>query len=116
MAQSGIDEFYEVVRLLLVRFLAERNGIAGMPPFAEANKMLASARGELEFILDGHLKLQTSGELYEQLRHLFEPIEVARQDFHSLDQTFELLTSRTYKADKGQYFTPSMSSICVWKQ
>lgn len=114
MANSGVDEFYEIIRLILVKYFAEGSGKTELPDKESCNKLLAENGPEIAFILDGLLELQTPDSIFDEVRSVFGAISIRGQDFSALDQAFEQLTSRSYKADKGQYFTPRhVIDMCV---
>ena len=114
MAHSGIDEFYEIIRLILSKYLAELNGNTALPEIDQCNTSLKKYAKNLDFILDGNLTIQTPPDIFSEIQKIFETVSISKQDFHALDQAFELLTSRSYKADKGQYFTPRhVIDMCV---
>ena len=114
MANSGVDEFYEIIRLILAKYFAEGEGLAELPDKAVCDRFLAQHGPEIGFILDGVLELQTPASIFEEVRHVFGKTSIRGQDFTALDQAFEQLTSRSYKSDKGQYFTPRhVIDMCV---
>ena len=114
MANSGVDEFYEIIRLILAKYFAEGEGLAELPDKATCDQFLAGRGSEIAFILDGILELQTPDSIFDEVRRIFGTASIRGQDFTALDQAFEQLTSRSYKADKGQYFTPRhVIDMCV---
>ena len=114
MSHSGIDEFYEVIRLVLSKYFSEQSGNIGLPSIDECDRLLAMHTVEVSFILDGLTNLQTPPDIFPEIQRILSGISIHRQDFSALDQAFEQLTSRTYKADKGQYFTPRhVIDMCV---
>lgn len=114
MSSSGIDEFYEIIRLILAKYFAEGAGHQELPDKATCNQLLVAHGSEITFILDGILELQTPQDIFPEIRRTFGEANVRAQDFAALDQAFEQLTSRSYKSDKGQYFTPRhVVDMCV---
>lgn len=114
MANSGVDEFYEIIRLILAKYFAEGEGLTDLPDRTICDQLLAAHGPEIAFILDGVLELQTPANIFEEVRHVFGKASIRGQDFTALDQAFEQLTSRSYKSDKGQYFTPRhVIDMCV---
>lgn len=114
MANSGIDEFYEIIRLILAKYFAEQEGLSELPDKARCDELLAARGEEVAFILDGVLTLQTPPGVFEEVRAVLGQASIHGQDFTALDQAFEQLTSRNYKSDKGQYFTPRhVIDMCV---
>lgn len=114
MSHSGIDEFYEVIRLVLAKYFSEKSGSASLPSIKECNFLLTTHAVEVSFILDGLTSLQTPPDIFPEIQRILDGVNIHRQDFNALDQAFEQLTSRTYKADKGQYFTPRhVIDMCV---
>jgi hypothetical protein len=114
MANSGIDEFYEIIRLILAKYFAEGDGMEELPDKAICNSLLSQHGPEIAFILDGVLELQTPDGIFNEVRLVFGKTSIRGQDFTALDQAFEELTSRSYKSDKGQYFTPRhVIDMCV---
>ena len=114
MANSGIDEFYEIIRLILAKYFAENEGLTELPSKERCDELLAAHGEEVAFILDGVLTLQTPAPVFEEVRAVLGQASIHGQDFTALDQAFEQLTSRSYKSDKGQYFTPRhVIDMCV---
>lgn len=114
MAHSGIDEFYEIIRLILAKYFSELEGETRLPNIAECNALLARHAVEIASILDGEVAIQTPADIFPEIQRVFGSTNITQQDFTALDQAFEQLTSRTYKADKGQYFTPRhVVDMCV---
>lgn len=114
MANSGVDEFYEIIRLILAKYFAEEQGKSELPDKTICDALLAEHGPKIAFILDGVLELQTPDGIFEEVRHVFGTASIHGQDFTALDQAFEQLTSRSYKADKGQYFTPRhVIDMCI---
>lgn len=114
MANSGVDEFYEIIRLILAKYFAEGGGHSDLPNKQDCNRLLKEHGPEIEFILDGVLELQTPDDIFDEVRRVLGMTSIRGQDFTALDQAFEQLTSRSYKADKGQYFTPRhVIDMCV---
>ncbi len=114
MARSGVDEFYEIIRLILVKYYAELSGLQTLPSREDCDLLLKQHASEVAEILDGVLSMQTPADLFPELQSIFGTVSIVRQDFTALDQAFEQLTSRSYKSDKGQYFTPRhVVDMCV---
>jgi SAM-dependent methyltransferase len=114
MANSGVDEFYEIIRLILAKYFAEGDGHADLPNKTICNRLLTEHGPQIAFILDGVLELQTPDSIFDEVRRILGMTSIRGQDFTALDQAFEQLTSRSYKADKGQYFTPRhVIDMCV---
>lgn len=114
MSNSGIDEFYEIIRLILAKYFAEDAGETELPSRLRCNELLETHASEIAFILDGITALQIPEELFAEIKNVFGTASIHGQDFTALDQAFEQLTSRNYKSDKGQYFTPRhVIDMCV---
>lgn len=114
MANSGVDEFYEIIRLILAKYFAEGEGQSELPDKADCDSLLVQHGPEIAFILDGILELQTPSDIFAEVQHVFGKASIRGQDFTALDQAFEQLTSRSYKSDKGQYFTPRhVIDMCI---
>lgn len=114
MSHSGVDEFYEIIRLILAKYYAEEEGLSILPDADQCNRLLATHREKITFILDDVIELQTPVAIYSEVVRILSDVSIRGQDFSALDQVFEQLTSRAYKADKGQYFTPRhVVDMCV---
>lgn len=114
MAHSGVDEFYEVIRLIVTKYLRETQGFSDMPSKADANTLLKALNVETRRALGDQIDIQTPDAIYPDVQRIFSTIDVGGQDFHVLDGLFEILTSKNYKSDKGQYFTPRhVVDMCV---
>lgn len=114
MSHSGVDEFYEIIRIILAKYFSETRRFHGLPSLAECNSLLATNSWQISDIIDGALKIQIPERVFEEIRTIFGEVNLHSQDFHALDTAFEQLTSRTYKSDKGQFFTPRhVIDMCV---
>ncbi|WP_081673925.1 HsdM family class I SAM-dependent methyltransferase [Novosphingobium lindaniclasticum] len=114
MANSGVDEFYEIIRLILAKYFAEGEGYEDLPDKRKCDLLLREHGAEVAFILDGALEIQTPDSIFKEVRRIFGSTNITGQDFTALDQAFEQLTSRSYKSEKGQYFTPRhVIDMCV---
>lgn len=114
MAHSGIDEFYEVIRILLAKYFAEAEGRDRLPDMETCNRLLALHGSEVAFILDQITSLQSPPAIFGDVQRVIGNVSIGGQDFAALDLAFEQLTSRTYKSDKGQYFTPRhVVDLCI---
>lgn len=114
MARSGVDEFYEIIRLIIVKYYAELSGQQTLPNREDCDRLLRQHASEVAEILDGVVMMQSPSDLFPELQSIFGTVSIIRQDFTALDQAFEQLTSRSYKSDKGQYFTPRhVVDMCV---
>lgn len=114
MSHTGIDEFYEVIRLILVKYLSELEGNKNFPNLLDANRLLNRYLECVAFILDGQTDLTIPESIYPEIRQILDDVSIHGLDFSPLDQVFEQLTSRTYKADKGQFFTPRhVIDMCI---
>lgn len=114
MARSGLDEFYEIIRLILAKYYAELSGLQGLPDRDECDRLLKTHASAVTEILDGVLVMQSPSDVFPDLQNIFGTFSIIQQDFTALDQAFEHLTSRSYKSDKGQYFTPRhVVDMCV---
>jgi type I restriction-modification system DNA methylase subunit len=114
MSRSGIDEFYEILRIILAKTFAERQGIYSLPDINQCNEYLDFHAAEIGEILDGSLKIQSPPDIFPDIQVIMDGVSITRQDFTAIDLAFEQLTSRSYKADKGQYFTPRhVVDMCV---
>ncbi len=114
MAQSGVDEFYEILRLILAKFYSEQDGSERLPGLEESNSILANHAESVSDILGGELAFECPQGLFDQCSDILGKFSIKKNDFSVLDEAFEQLTSRTYKSDKGQYFTPRhVVDMCV---
>lgn len=114
MAQSGVDEFYEILRLILAKFFAERSGAEILPGLEKCNLILRDHEREITCILSGAIEIECQSFIFEQCREIIGNFSIVKNSFSMLDEAFEQLTSRSYKSDKGQYFTPRhVVDMCV---
>ncbi len=120
MSRSGVDEFYEIVRLLIAKHLHERHegghhhGRTGLPGRDACNRLLRAHAAEIADILDGQLAIETPDDLFGQVAALIGAATLRDEPFEMLDACFEALTSRSYKSEKGQYVTPRhVVEMCV---
>lgn len=114
MAHSGIDEFYEIIRLMFAKVYSEQQGSRLLPDIETCNRLLETNKEAITDIVDGVVTLQTPPDIFLEIRSILGEVSISKRDFTALDEAFELLTSRNYKADKGQFFTPRhVVDMCV---
>ena len=114
LSHTGVDDFYEIFRLIILKFLCEKENIETLPSFNEGNKKLFLYEQKVGHILDEGIELKCGSDVYNQVSNEISGLNVSGQDFSVLDGLFELLTSKVYKANKGQFFTPRhVVDMCV---
>ena len=107
MAQSGVDEYYEIIKILIVKHFLELNGNEhSQVSYAHANELLSQNQDTIREYIEGDCNISISEQLFNEVFLLFKEINTHKLGYHLLDSIFEFLTSKIYKADKGQYFTP----------
>lgn len=107
MAQSGVDEYYEIIKILLVKYFLEQNGSSvSQTSYTHANELLSSHQNIISDYIEGNCEISISEPLFNDVLLFFKEINIHKLGYHLLDGIFEFLTSKIYKADKGQYFTP----------
>lgn len=115
MARSGADDFYEVVKLIFVKHLTEQAGSgSGLISLQQANALLLEHATVIARFVEGDPQLHLPDEVCEECFRLLSDISIHDSEYEVLDSAFEMLTSRNYKSDKGQYFTPRhVVEMCV---
>lgn len=115
MARSGVDEFYEIIRIVCAKYFVERDlNITSLPDKKTCNKILNDNAHQIEEIFEGNLLIETPDDLFPEIINIIGDTSIIRQKFEAIDACFENLTARTYKSEKGQYFTPRhVIDMCV---
>jgi len=105
-ARSGVDEFYELVRLLLAKALFEKRGGNDVLDFQRAQDVLTLDSKIVERFVEGGAVLSAPAEVINECLRILAPTSVSKAEYETLDVAFEGMTARLYKSEKGQYFTP----------
>ncbi|WP_282078716.1 HsdM family class I SAM-dependent methyltransferase [Epibacterium ulvae] len=114
MAHTGLDDFQEIVKILLAKFYSEQAGNENLPDLNSCSALLKENEQAITDILEADVELQVPEFVFDELRKLLGQLSVTKQDFSALDDAFEILTARSYKSDKGQYFTPRhVVDMCI---
>ena len=114
LSHSGVDDFYEIFRFIILKHLCEKTGDIQLPSFKQANKMLAAYQDKVGVVLDEGILLQSGEEVYNLVSDEVATLNVTAQDLSALDSLFEFLTNKIYKSNKGQFFTPRhVVDMCV---
>lgn len=113
LAQSGGDGFEEVFALVLCRLFDEREARGqlrrGRDPAAArhaVSQLLARIEAELAGTVDAEPILAMDSGLLAECIQTALRYELSATPLEELDHAFEHLTSRGWKGEKGQYFTP----------
>jgi type I restriction enzyme M protein len=106
MARTGIDEFYETIRLLIAKALWEKANKKETLTYVSAQDILLTNRAIVERFVEGDVSLGSPQEVAEECLRILSPTELAETSYDALHTVFEQMTGKLYKSDKGQYFTP----------
>ncbi|AVF42364.1 hypothetical protein AL486_23835 [Pandoraea apista] len=106
LARAGADEFYETIRLLVAKAFYERSRVTGLLTFEQAQALLVENADEVMRFVDGFPGFSAPSDLIGECLRVLDPVNLNDIKFEALDAAFEEMTSRHYKSDKGQFFTP----------
>lgn len=107
LARSGVDEFYETIRLLLANHLWSLSNRRLPLDYATAQETLQHNADTVQRFTEGGVTLSAPEDVATECLRILAPARVSNAPYDVLHTLFEQMTSRSYKSDKGQYFTPS---------
>jgi len=114
MASSGSDDFYELVRIILAKHYHEESESKGILDSEAANRFLKRNSKIVERFVEGGPQCESPYEVLNECLSILQGESLSDQSYEALDAAFEIMTSRSYKSDKGQYFTPRhVVNMCV---
>lgn len=114
MARTGIDEFYETLRLLLAKFFAEQSGYKKPLNCATAQALLAEHHALVKRFVEGKHQLSAPPDVVDVCLQTLQCTALHGTPYAILHAAFEQMTARHFKAEKGQYFTPSyVVDFCI---
>jgi type I restriction enzyme M protein len=106
MARTGVDEFYETIRLLIAKNFWEKSSQRRPLTYNLAQDVLAANKDVVERFVEGDINLCSPAEVAEECLRILAPTKLIETSYEALHTVFEQMTGRQYKAEKGQYFTP----------
>lgn len=106
MARTGVDEFYETIRLIIAKSLWEKTDKADSLSYKIAQDLLRKNREVVERFVEGDALLCAPSEVADECIRILTPTELSDTPYEALHTVFEQMTGKQYKSDKGQYFTP----------
>lgn len=106
LARSGVDDFYEAIRLLLAKSINEREGSHKQLTFSTAQAILREHSDIVERFLDDGSNFGSPPEVIDECFAVLNSTNLSTAAYEALDAAFEAMTSRESKSDKGQFFTP----------
>ena len=106
LARSGVDDFYEAIRLLVAKSLHEKNEQTGALTYKIAQEILEQNAPTVVRFVDDGVKFASPEEVIDECFQVLRPTILSSAGFEALDAAFEAMTSREAKSDKGQFFTP----------
>lgn len=106
LARSGVDDFYEAIRLLVSKSIYERAGNAAVLTYQVAQETLTANATTVQRFVDDGVVFASPREVIDECFSVLHPTNLATAGFEALDAAFEAMTSRESKSDKGQFFTP----------
>jgi len=106
MARTGVDEFYETIRLLLAKWFWEGSRENIMLSYSSAQNFLSENEKTVERFVEGEALLCAPPEVAEECLRILTPTKLQGASYEVLHTVFEQMTGRNYKSEKGQYFTP----------
>lgn len=106
MARTGVDEFYETIRLLIAKHFWEATDRKSPLAHKSAQELLIANASVVERFVEGETYLCAPAEVADECLRILAPTELSSTSYGALHTVFEQMTGKHYKADKGQYFTP----------
>lgn len=106
LARSGVDDFYEAIRLLVAKSIYEKGNNANPLTYTLAQETLALNSKTVQRFVDDGISFASPPEVIDECFAVLQPTKLATAGFEALDAAFEAMTSRESKSDKGQFFTP----------
>ncbi|HEY1996437.1 HsdM family class I SAM-dependent methyltransferase [Paraburkholderia sp.] len=114
LARTGADEFYETIRLLVAKAFHERSRATAPLTFERAHILLTENSAEVMRFVEGVPSFSAPPDLVNECLRVLDPVKLNDIKFEALDAAFEEMTSRHYKSDKGQFFTPRhVIELCI---
>ena len=121
LANSGEDDLREIVKLVVAKLLAERDGDETFAPAAtpaetaeRVNGLIAAAAARWPGVLPGAPRSLLADEHLHVCVEALDGMVLLDAGVEALDNAFEFLVSRTAKGAKGQFFTPRhVADACV---
>ncbi len=114
LARSGVDEFYETVRLIVAKAMHDREKLNIKLDFQLAQKILSEHESEVIRFVEGAASLTAPQDVINECFSVLASTNFKELGFEAIDAAFEGMTSRHYKSDKGQYFTPrNVVELCI---
>ena len=106
MARTGVDEFYETIRLIIAKHFWEATAQNTPLTHSLAQELLSANASVVERFVEGDNYLCAPPEVADECLRILAPTELSKTSYDALHTVFEQMTGKHYKADKGQYFTP----------
>ncbi|RMN99257.1 Type I restriction-modification system methyltransferase subunit [Pseudomonas coronafaciens pv. coronafaciens] len=106
MARTGVDEFYETIRLIIAKSLWEKTEKAECLSYDIAQDLLRNNKDVVERFVEGDALLCAPREVSDECIRILTPTDLGDTPYEALHTVFEQMTGKQYKSDKGQYFTP----------
>jgi type I restriction enzyme M protein len=114
MARTGVDEFYETVRLLLAKSFWEKARETEPLTYENAQLVLQAGEEVVKRFVEGEHLLCAPEEVANECLRILSPTLLKDASYDMLHTVFEQMTGRQYKSEKGQYFTPShVVDFCI---
>ena len=106
MARTGVDEFYETIRILIAKAFWEKTNKKLTLSYTTAQDLLRKNQDIVERFVEGDILLCSPQEVVEECLRILSPTKMSETSYDTLHTVFEQMTGKHYKSDKGQYFTP----------
>lgn len=114
MARTGVDEFYETIRLIIAKSFWEKTEKTESLTYLVAQRLLGGNSQIVERFVEGETLLCAPPDVAEECLRILTPTELGSTSYEALHTVFEQMTGKQYKSDKGQYFTPPhVVDFCV---
>lgn len=114
MARTGVDEFYETIRLLIAKNFWERENRRQALDYAAAQEILTANQSLVARFIEGEISLCSPPDVADECFRTLAPTRLIDTSYEVLHTVFEQMTGRHYKSEKGQFFTPThIVDFCI---
>ncbi|HBX9995382.1 TPA: methyltransferase domain-containing protein [Klebsiella pneumoniae] len=113
-ARTGFDDFYELLKILYVKFKMESKDEGSIISLSKAKGLIEKNKNEVILFIEGDACINVPDDIFEECIRLLSSISVKGSSYDELHVAFEVMTSKVMKSDKGQYFTPfNVVDMCI---
>lgn len=109
IANSGVNNFEEILKILILKIDSEKSNYQlKSKDFAEINAILSDLIKVYDLTLGSGNSICLIESHFRTCIEEISSILLSEEDYRVLDAFFEIVTSKTSKGNKGQFFTPRL--------